>query len=128
MMREIEYLSIPLPMAMEHAALAAGNAALLFELAASTLQEGYGVSGEEAWLSALTQTAAWWQEEEKSALATAAPGLGSTDAASQSRRLELARQRVAGCEQLAKEREDKYGRIWRSMGWASGALLVLLLV
>ena len=66
--------------------------------------------------------------DEKSALLSAGAGLGCSDAAGQLRQLEAARQRVAQSEQNAREREQKYGRIWRSMGWAGGALLILLLI
>lgn len=126
--REIDYFATPLPEALDKAAAEAGRAAALFHTAAEALRGGDGMSGREAWRAALAQTAQLWSAAEAAALDTAAAGLGATDAETQKKHLELTRLRLAECERAAAEADARYGKLWRSMGWAGGAVLVLLLL
>lgn len=126
--REIRYLATPLAEAMQHAAGSAGSCRMLFETAAAQLLQKDGISGEEAWLLALAETKTQWSAAEYAALTVVAAGLGKTDCALQLQQLDLAAERILACEKAAAEREARFAKIWRSMGWAGGAVLVLLLL
>lgn len=126
--KEIDYLATPLAEALRRAGAEAGAAGSLFIAAARVLDERDGVSGGEAWLYALDRESARWPEADKAALSVIAAGLGQMDNAGQQRHLELARLRVAEREREAAEQLARYGKIWRSMGWATGMVIVLLLV
>ena len=127
LIREIAYLSTPLAQALSAAAPLAGAAESLFRSAAEKLRQADGLSGEEAWLAALASQEEQWSQEERAALTVVAGGLGKTESTLQVQHLELAAQRILVCEQEAAEKETRFGKIWRSMGWAAGAVLVLLL-
>lgn len=123
--RAIEYHLIPLPRALREAAEAAGAGAEVFSLSARLLAEGDGLSGGEAWSLALD--GANLKQQEREILALVAAGLGLSDAESQSRQLEACAGRLHEAEQEATEKEKRFGKLWRSMGWAAGATLILLL-
>lgn len=126
--RETGYLAVPLADGLATAAQEAGRAAALFQTAQDTLRRGDGISGGEAWMYALQQTAQLWTDNEAAALSAVAAGLGAADAETQKKHLVLARQRLAGCYRVAADAEARYGKLWRSMGWAGGAVLILLLI
>lgn len=126
--REIGFRAAPLSQALPVAAEAAGAAGELFRRAGDKLAAGEGWGGGEAWRQALAELNPAWNPAEAAALAAIGAGLGDNDLAGQVRQLELARLRLADCQQQAAERCACYGRIWRSMGWAAGAVLVLFLL
>ena len=125
--REIGYLATPLVQAFTAAAEAAGTAGPLFRNAACLLAEQDGISGEEAWRLALKVWRVPLKPAEYGALDAVGAGLGKTDAELQLQHLALAAERVRSCEKDTAEREARFGKLWRSMGWACGAVLVLLL-
>ena len=126
LMLDIDDLASPLPQALSKAALSAGPASALFEDAACRLKAGDGVTGSEAWLAALEgYTAA---KELTPLLAQVAAGLGETDAACQLRQLGACRQELARGQREAEENYARFGKIWRSLGWCGGAVIVLLLL
>lgn len=126
LMRDIDYLASPLPQALSKAALCAGTASALFEGAASRLQAGDGLTGSEAWLAAVEEVPA--AKELTPLLAQVAAGLGETDAACQLRQLGACRQELARGQREAEENYARFGKIWRSLGWCGGAVIVLLLL
>lgn len=127
LMREIDYLATPLAPGLEAAEHAAGSAAPFFRQAACALRQGDGICGEEAWLQALAQTRLFWTEDAARSLAALAAGLGQSDRAGQLKQLELGRENLAVCRRQAAARVERYGKLWRSMGWMGGAVLVLFL-
>jgi len=126
LMKEIEYSLTPLVGALAAAARAAGTEGEMFRQAARLLEEGEGRTAGEAWLEALDRSAA--AGEEREILAPLAAGFGLSAVEQQLKQLELCRLRLAAAEAEAHRKEQQFGKIWRSMGWAAGALIVLLMV
>jgi len=127
LMREIDYAASPMQRALPAAAEPAGPAAQLFLLTAEKLAASSGCTAGEAWLEALASLPAL-AEEDRRLLSLLSEGLGLSDAASQLKALELLRQRLEAAEAGAAEQMARYGRIWRSLGWSMGAILILLLL
>jgi stage III sporulation protein AB len=127
LMREIDYGATPMNQALPAAAEMAGPAAPVFLAAAGFLVHGNGCTAGEAWQNALGATDEI-HAEDKRLLALAGEGLGISDAAQQLKSLELLRLRIENAETEAAQAAIRYGKIWRTMGWSSGALLVLLLL
>lgn len=127
LMREIDYAATPMNQALPAAAEMAGPAAPLFLSAADHLARGGGCTAGEAWQKAL-KAADHIHEEDRRLLALAGEGLGVSDAAQQLKSLELLRLRIETAEREAAENAARFGKIWRTMGWSSGAILVLLLL
>ena len=123
LMRDVDYLASPLPEALEQAAGCAGEAAAVFAAAAELLRSGRGLSGSEAWLTALAET-----DCREPAAASVGAGLGETDAAGHLQQLAACRQRLALAQEEAEADLARFGKIWRSMGWCGGAALILLLL
>ena len=125
LMRDIDYLASPLPEALEQAAGCAGEAAAVFAAAAELLRSGRGLSGSEAWLTALEESEC---RDCMPAAASLGAGLGETDAAGQLQQLAACRQRLALAREEAEADLARFGRIWRAGGWCGGAALRLLLL
>ena len=125
LMRDIDYLALPLPEALEQAADCAGEAAAAFAAAARLLRSGQGLSGSEAWLTALTETDCG---DCMPVAACIGAGLGETDAAGQLQQLDACRQRLDLALEEAEKDLARFGRIWRAGGWCGGAVLILLLL
>ena len=126
LMREIDYSAAPMQQALSAAADMAGSAAELFHHAAQSLAEGEGCTAGEAWQAAVN--AAQLPIEDQQLLNLAAEGLGISDSANQLKALELLRLRLEQAEAAAAEQSAKTGKIWKTMGWGCGAVLVLLLL
>ncbi len=126
LMKEIEYSLTPLSQALALAAKAAGSEGNLFLETAGQLQAGEGITAGEAWQAALERTVA--DGEAWEILAPLGSGLGLSGAEQQLKQLELCRLRLAAAEEAARGKELQFGKIWRSMGWAAGALIVLLMI
>ncbi len=125
LMRDIDYLASPLPEALEQAADCAGEAAAAFAAAARLLRSGQGLSGSEAWLTALTETDCG---DCMPVAVCVGAGLGETDAAGQLQQLDACRQRLDLAREEAEKDLARFGRIWRAGGWCGGAVLILLLL
>ena len=127
LMREIDYAATPMNQALPAAAEMAGGAAPLFLAAAKHLMQGDGCTAGEAWQIALAEMEGI-HDEDKRLLILAGEGLGISDATQQLKSLELLRLRIENAETDAATAATRYGRIWRTMGWSSGAVLVLMLL
>ncbi|MBR5429997.1 MAG: stage III sporulation protein AB [Firmicutes bacterium] len=125
LLRQVEFLAAPLPAALSAAAEQAGAAAGLFAAAGRELREGEGITGDEAWRAALIQSETWGCEE---ALLAVSAGLGETGGPSQLRQLQVCRERLLREQRQAEEDYARFGRVWRSLGWCGGAVLILLLI
>ena len=128
---EIEYGATPLPDALASAARAGGHAVgQLFAETARRLAVGGGISPGEALAASLRDWMARSaiREADGEVLAALVPLLGVTGRADQVLHLELARQRLAGEEQRARDERERYERLARYLGVLSGAALVLILV
>ncbi|MDO4581163.1 MAG: hypothetical protein Q4B96_01070 [Bacillota bacterium] len=123
--QQISYTAAPLPQALAEAAQAADTAGGLFAAAAGHLQRQDGLTAGEAWLLALEQSEL--QQRDRQLLTALAAGFGHSDGDGQLSQVALLRERVAAAERQAAEEEQRLGKIWRSMGWAIGSVLVLLL-
>ena len=128
LVREIDYLAAPLPKSLQQAAACAGLAHELFERSSILLNQGDGISGGEAWQQALCEQRYMWQEDEYAVLMDVADGLGEMDSRLQLRQLELVRQRLNECEKRADSHYQRMGKIWNSMGWCVGAVIVLIMI
>lgn len=127
LMREIDYASSPMNQALPAAAQMAGSAAFIFLKTAQILAEGEGCTAGEAWQTALN-TAVGIKEADKRLLYLGGEGLGISDASLQLKSLELLRLRVEQAESEAAAEAIRYGKIWRTVGWSGGAVLVLILL
>lgn len=126
LMREIDYSAAPMQQALSAAADMAGSAADLFRHAAQSLAEGEGCTAGEAWQTAVETCDI--SAEDKNLLSLAAEGLGISDSVNQLKSLELLRLRLEQAEAAAAEQSAKTGKIWKTMGWGCGAVLVLMLL
>ena len=127
LMREIDYSAAPMQQALLAAAEMAGPAQWLFEQTAQRLAEGDGCTAGEAWQATLAQPTDLLAAD-RMLLALAAEGLGTSDAANQLKTLELLRLRLEKAEADAAAEVSRTGKIWKTMGWGCGAVLVLLLL
>ena len=127
LMREIDYAATPMNQALPAAADMAGSAAYIFRKAAKCLSKGEGCTAGEAWQTAI-ESLDGIAEEDKRLLSLAGEGLGISDATLQLKSLELLRLRIENAEAEAATFAAQNGKIWRTMGWSSGAVLVLLLL
>ena len=127
LMREIDYSASPMQQALSVSAEMAGSAGQLFQQTAERLAAGDGCTAGEAWQETLDQ-AADLQPEDRMLLSLAAEGLGTSDATNQLKSLELLRLRLEKAEADAAAEVAKTGKIWKTMGWGCGAVLVLLLL
>ena len=125
LMRDVDYLASPLPEALEQAAGCAGEAAAVFAAAAELLRSGRGLSGSEAWLTALEESE---YRDCMPAAACVGAGLGETDAAGQLQQLDACRQRLDLAREEAEKDLARFGKVWRAGGWCGGAALILLLL
>ena len=125
LMREMEYAA-PMSRALRAAASSAGTAEDIFLAAANAMQNGEGTTAEEAWRSALeTQQP---DPKDRALLSIVGDGLGAGELQSQLHALELSRLRIAEAETAAKEEAERYGRVWKTVGWSCGGILALLLL
>lgn len=125
LMREIDYAASPMQRALPAAAEMAGPAAPLFLATAQRLADCGGYTAGEAWSEALAALPSL-ADEDRRLLALLGEGLGISDAASQLKSLELLRQRLENAEAEVAALASRYGKIWHSLGWSLGAVLVLL--
>ena len=125
LMREMSY-AVPISQALSNASAAAAQAGWLFQGTSDLLAEGRGITAGEAWAENIRNHG--MDGEDAELLMLIGDGLGLSDNEDQRRRLELLRQRLAEAEEKSALEAEKYGKIWRAMGWSCGAVLALLLL
>ncbi|HZG76017.1 MAG TPA: stage III sporulation protein SpoIIIAB [Paenibacillus sp.] len=128
---EIVYGLSPLPEALKRVASATQPPiSRLFEDAAERMADARTErTAGDCWKEAVH--AAWprtsLQGAEKSSLLALAPTLGMTDRDDQAKHLRLAIAQLRTEEETAREEQARYGKMWRSLGALSAALVVILM-
>ncbi|TVY11492.1 stage III sporulation protein SpoIIIAB [Paenibacillus cremeus] len=127
---EIHYGFTPLPEALSLVARSAQSAAgRLFHTAAEELAEAAGRSVQTIWQQAAT--ANWrytaMKTPEREVFLQIGHTLGLTDREDQAKHLKLAVSQLQGEAELAREEQQRYERMWKSLGVLLGALVVILM-
>jgi len=101
----------------------------LFLSAAELLEQGRALSAEESLQKAMMrhwpQTA--FRKQEQEVLASLAQVLGSSDREDQQKHLRLAVTHLRGLEEEARAEQDKYEKMYKSLGFLGGLLAVILM-
>ncbi|HZG79425.1 MAG TPA: stage III sporulation protein SpoIIIAB [Brevibacillus sp.] len=101
----------------------------LFLSASEYLEQGRAMSAEESLQKAMKrhwpQTALRKQEQE--VLASLSQVLGSSDREDQQKHLRLAVTHLRGLEEEARAEQDKYKKMYKSLGFLGGLLAVILM-
>ncbi len=126
LMREIDYTAAPMQQALTVSADMAGSAGYLFLQTANKLGEGQGCTAGEAWQAAVASDENITTDD-RQLLFLAGEGLGMSDKINQLKSLELLRIRLEQAENDAAEQSARLGKIWKTMGWGTAAVLILLL-
>lgn len=128
---EISYSLLPLPQALKNSGRQAGGAVggFLAEVG-EALEQSPGKSAEQLWLeqSELLYAHCHTLPQERELIADLALGLGFSDRNDQLKKLELYRKRFDELEKAAEGEYAKMGRVYRTLGWGGGAMLVLLFI
>ena len=90
------------------------------------LREGHSFA--HSWRQALAEQQVWLGQEEESILGRLAEVLGQSDVEGQMAALTYTRALLQKRWELAREREQKYGRLYRTMGLFSGLAVAVLLL
>ena len=128
---EIVYGVSPLADAMQRVAAAVEPpVSRLFSAAAERMRDSRaertaGQCWEEAVRAVWPETA--MKEAEMSALLAISATLGATDRTDQAKHLRFAAAVLAAEEETAREEAERYGRMWRSLGALTAALIVILM-
>jgi stage III sporulation protein AB len=127
---EIVYAASPLPQALRQAAGERPGCAEIFRLAAELLQAGRGLTAAEAWRQAIGQTAECLSlsAADRALLLRFGEGIGLSDISDQKKRLALLREELTMALAEAERERALYARVWRTLGFTSGALLALFLL
>lgn len=127
---EILYGFTPLPEALRSTGQSCVTAVgALFVRMGAELQQTAGRSVQQLWGETL---AAGWRElslgrGEREILQQLGATLGLTDRDDQVKHLRLAVNQLHGEEELAKDEQKRYERMWKSLGLLMGALVVILM-
>jgi len=101
----------------------------MFLLAAELLITEKALSAEEALRQAMgklwTHTAL--RRQERDVLASLGQVLGSSDRADQEKHLRLAVTHLRGLEEEARAEQEKYEKMYKSLGFLGGLLVVILM-
>lgn len=128
---EIVYGVSPLPTALERVASSVPKpVSLIFSDAAARMRERQAErTAGDSWTEAVQS--AWprlsLMEPEKASLLALAPMLGVTDREDQAKHLRLAVAQLRAEEDAAREEQQRYEKMWRSLGVLSAALIVILM-
>ncbi|HZG58063.1 stage III sporulation protein SpoIIIAB [Paenibacillus sp.] len=128
---EVVYGLSPLPAAMARVSTATQRPiAFLFEEASSRLRDSRSEkTAGECWAEAIE--AVWPRTAlgapEKATLLALSATLGATDRNDQAKHLRLAVAQLAAEEETAREEQARYGKMWRSLGALTAALIVILM-
>ena len=128
---EIVYGLSPLPEALLRVSSATQKpVSQLFADAAARMADGRAErTAGDCWREAVH--AAWprtsLREPEKASLLALVPTLGMTDRDDQAKHLRLAIAQLRTEEETAREEQARYGKMWRSLGALTAALVVILM-
>jgi stage III sporulation protein AB len=128
---EIVYGLTPLPNALSRvASTVPGPVSLLFAEASSRMgDKTQERTAGDCWSDAVT--AVWprtsLQGPEKASLLALSPTLGLTDRDDQAKHIRLAVSQLHSEEETAREEHLRYGKMWKSLGALSAALVVILM-
>ena len=128
---EIVYGLSPLPEALARVSTATQRPiSLLFEEAAARMRDARSErTAGECWTEAIE--AVWPRTAlggaEKASLLALSAKLGATDRDDQAKHLRLAAAQLAAEEETAREEQARYGKMWRSLGALTAALVVILM-
>ncbi|MDI3279782.1 MAG: hypothetical protein QJR13_00210 [Bacillota bacterium] len=130
---EISYALTSLPAAFQEVArrLPAGAVRSFFAECGALLERGEGTTAGECWRRAVESVldpAASLKPEDREILLGIGGYLGLSDARDQVRQLRLARERAGERERACREEERQKGRLFCYVGFAFGALIVLVLI
>lgn len=126
---EIHYGLTPLPEALERISRYGTDPINCLLLTASQQMTLPQTSTEEAWRYAVE--ACWdqnaLQSTEQEIILQLGRSLGSSDSKEQVKHLQLAMNQLATESAIAVEEQQKYARMWKSLGVLTGALIVTLM-
>ncbi|WP_423227635.1 stage III sporulation protein SpoIIIAB [Paenibacillus filicis] len=127
---EIVYGFTPLPAALQSTGQScATEVGLLFTRTAGELHRSEGRSVQLIWRETLN--ASWrnlsLKQGEKEVLLQFGATLGLTDREDQVKHLRLAVNQLLGQEEEARAEQQRYERMWKSLGLLMGALVVVLM-
>lgn len=128
---EIVYGATPLSQALQKTGdMTPQPLSTLFRRAAMYLEEYGGLSTYECWKRALEETwsSTFLQGGEKEILLQIGQALGRSDRTDQQKHLRLAIQHLLSEGERAKEEEERYKRMCKSLGFLGGLLLALLMI
>ncbi|MDD2221308.1 MAG: stage III sporulation protein AB [Clostridia bacterium] len=123
--REIAYLSTPLALALEHAAVNAEAAAEIFS-AAGRLMNRQRMPAEQAWREAIKSNL-YLQSAELSALSRFAADLGLSDKNIQLKKLELTRLSVSDIRKAAVSSAAEQIKLLKGLTISAAVTLIILL-
>lgn len=128
---EINYGHTPLPDAFTVTAAAIEQPIQeLFQLTATMIRSEQELSLNEAWSQAVEKC--WihtsMKTREKEVLLRMGSVLGMSDAEDQQKHLQLAQMQLKAEEETAREEQDKFAKMWRSLGALGAVLIVILMV
>jgi stage III sporulation protein AB len=128
---EIVYGLSPLPSALSRVASSVPKpVSYLFSEASERMNDSAQErTAGDCWSGAV---AAVWartslREPEKASLLALAPTLGLTDRDDQAKHIRLAVSQLRSEEETAREEQVRYGKMWKSLGALSAALVVILM-
>lgn len=126
--REISYTKTPLPQALIIASRAGGEGGVIFRLAGEKLLKGQGVSAQEAWEESLMSLTIelGLKNTDLDVLTAFGAGLGLSHAEDQLKRIEICRERLYKLEEEAKAYGQKFGKVWKNLGWMAGLAIALI--
>lgn len=128
---EINYGHTPLPEAFTvTAATTSQPIQQLFIVTSQLLQGQQELSLQEAWTEAIERC---WantslRDREKEVLLRMGTVLGMSDSEDQQKHIQLAQLQLKAEEEVAREEQDKFVKMWRSLGALGSILIVILMV
>jgi len=128
---EINYGQTPLPDAFNRTSqMTEQPIAILFEQTAKLLENEEELALHEAWLQAVEYCWGYTalKSREKEVLLRMGTVLGMSDSDDQRKHLQLAQLQLKSEEEGAREEQQKYEGMWKSLGALGAVLIVILMV
>jgi stage III sporulation protein AB len=127
---EINYGFTPLPDALERISRSISEpAASMFRISAEQLILNNGISTTDSWGHVITNH--WkrtsMRQTEMDIMLQLGTTLGISDRHDQIKHIHLAANQLQGEEETAKEDQQRYEKMWKSLGVLGGALIVILM-
>ena len=126
---EIAYGQTPLPQIFlrqgKHLSYPLGS---ICQMTGNSLSQGGGVVLDTVWREALLtyEAALYLTGEDREIIESLSSELGLSYSNEQIKKLQLLRLRLEQQERLAREEQQKMGKVWQALGWCSGSMLILL--